>query len=80
VLQVPKDPEDKKSKEMVDHPQGRTYQDEVDDHQKKVDDYNEFLKGEFTYEPPRMIDLIDVPDAAGPVMDAIIFMIKEPKD
>lgn len=52
------------------------YKEEIDAQEKKVEEYNTFLKESFTWEPA-MIDLNDVPDAAGPVMDAIIFMIKD---
>lgn len=56
----------------------KEYKEHIDAHQKEVDEYNEYIKDEpCTWEIPKMIDKKDVPDAAAPVMDAIIFMIKD---
>ena len=52
------------------------YKDEIAQHDKKIDEHNEYRKDAFSFEP-RMIDLIDVPDGAAPMMDFIIFMIKQ---
>ena len=52
------------------------YKDEIALHDEKIKEHNEYRKTVFSFEP-RMIDLIDVPDGAGPMMDYIIFMIKE---
>ena len=69
---------DEKTKKMIANPDGKKNQEIVDEHQEKVDQYNEFLKTEpCHWEIPRMVDENDVPDAAAPMMDAIIFMIKE---
>ena len=69
---------DEKTKKLVDDPDGRQFQDYLDEHQERIDEYNEYIKNEpCTWEIPKMVDIKDVPDAAAPVMDAIIFMIKD---
>lgn len=53
----------------------KEFQEEIDIHEKKVEEYNEFLKEECSWDP-YMINLTDVPDQAGPVIDDIIYMIR----
>ena len=69
---------DEKTKKLIADPDGKKNQEFIDEHQAKVDEYNAFLKTEpCDWQIPRMVDENDVPDAAAPMLDAIIFMIKE---
>jgi len=53
---------------------------DLEEHQMKIDDYNEFaMKNDFVFQP-FMISLSDVPDEAGSVMENIIYMIRDVKE
>ena len=55
------------------------YKEHVDAHQKQLDEYNEFMKEEMTWEP-FMINFADVPDEAAPWIFNLEYMIRNVKE
>ena len=72
---VKPNPMEGKKEEVVDEEIGKTYQEVIDAHDKKVEEYNEFLKEPCSWDP-YMINLTDCPDEAGTVIGQIIYMIR----
>lgn len=57
----------------------KKFKEEIEAHEKKEEDYKEFLKEEIKWEP-LMIGLGDYPDAASDFMDSLIYMVREVKE
>ena len=57
----------------------KPYQEEIDEHDKKVEEYNKTLQDSFTWDP-FMIDLELVPEEAAPFIDNLAFMIRDVED